>query len=310
MWDFEDEQRPTAPSARGTSGNALRFQKPPPLTENTPVAEKYEKWLDWKAVFDVALSVCDAPPTERQKASLLFTSVGPETQRIITLLSLPPMHKGEWNNGTEYEELSGGLNSFFRGMVDETVDYARFHDAKQGAAEGIHAFTLRMRSLASSVNVDPTSFAFRHQILKGMRNKELALKASDMSTPLGELIRIAARKEQREQSASTSGNMWESHGQGQPMVAAMAANQKKDAAKRTATFTPTGAPASKAQSCRYCGGRKHKDKKECPAFGKECKGCGSKNHFVKVCEKSKQKRVNAIAGTAQEASECDPKVEN
>lgn len=55
----------TQAPARGT----LRFQKPSPLPENIPVAETYEKWLDWKGVFDVALSVCDARPTEQQKAT-------------------------------------------------------------------------------------------------------------------------------------------------------------------------------------------------------------------------------------------------
>lgn len=284
--------------------SALRFQKPPPLPENIPVAEKYEKWLDWKGVFDVALSVCDARPTEQQKASLLFTSVGQETQKAITLLGLPPMHRGGWGMGSEYEELSQGLNSFFRGMVDEAVDYSRFHDAKQSATEGIHDYTLRLRGLASCVNVEPASFAFRHQVLKGMRNKELATKAGDMNIPLGELIRIAARKEQREHSNGGPANPWESQRLAQPAVSAVTSGGHDDktaySGKRQANRPSSGAPESKMKSCRYCGGRQHSNKKECPAFGKECRGCGAKNHFMKVCEKKKQKQVNAVTDAKQE----------
>lgn len=153
--------------------------------------------LDRKSVFDVALSVCNAMPSEQQKASLLYTCYGPETQKVIKLLSLPSMHSGGWI-ANEYQELSIGLNNFFRGMVDESVDYSRFHDAKQGENEDIHKYTLRLRGLATCIDVSPALFAFRHQLLKGMRNREFAIKASDDNIPLRELIQISARKEQRE----------------------------------------------------------------------------------------------------------------
>lgn len=238
---------PTASQAQARG--ALRFQKPSPFPENIPVAEKYEKWLNWKGVFEVALSVCDAQPTEQQKASLLFTSVGQETQKAITLLSLPPMHKGGWSTGTEYDELSQGLNSFFRGMVDEAVDYSRFHDAKQSATEEIHDYTLRLRGLASCVNVDPSSFAFRHQVLKGMRNKELATKAGDMNIPLGELIRIAARKEQRELNSGGLTNPWDSQRPAQPAVAAVSASNHESkpsySGKRQPMRSSSGGPLAK-----------------------------------------------------------------
>lgn len=302
-------QRLTPTAGRGHTSAALRFQKPPPLSEKIPVAEKYEKWLDWKGVFDVALSVCEAQPTEQQKASLLFTSVGQETQKVITLLALPPMHRGGWESGTEYSELSRGLNSFFRGMVDESVDYARFHDAKQGVAEGIHDFTLRLRSLAAGTNTDPTSFAFRHQVLKGMKNQELAIKANDQGIPLGELIRIAARKEQREASAS---NPWDNQRMAQPIVATVSSKgygqkQGRYASKRPASGSTDEGSVAKSGPCRYCGGRRHSDKKECPALGKECSGCGGKNHFVRVCEKSKAKRVSVVT---DEKKEGDSMVRN
>lgn len=226
--------------------------------------------------------------------SLLFTSVGLETQKAITLLGLPPMHRGGWDTGTEYGTLSRRLNSFFRGMVVEAVDYSRFHDAKQSSSEGIHDYTLRLRGLASCVNVDPASFAFHHQVLKGMRNKELATKAGDMNIPLGELIRIAARKEQRELSGGGMTNPWESQRLTQPTVSALTSSRRDNKAgysgKRQASRPASGAPENKMRSCRYCGGRQHSDKKECPAFGKECRGCGAKNHFKKVCEKKKQRK--------------------
>jgi hypothetical protein len=286
----------------------LRFQRPQPLQENIPVAEKYERWLDWKGAFDVALSVCDSQPSEQQKAALLFTTVGPETQRTIRLLALPPMHQGSSCNGREYDTLSTGLNSFFRGMVDESVDYSRFHDASQEAAEGIHKYTLRLRALAASVNVAPSSFAFRHQLLKGMRDRELAVKAADDSIAIAELIQIAARKEQREASSVLrKPEPWSSI-ETQPVIAAVSANKgwkkRPRVEKRFATKDRDTGPPSKSKSCRYCGGRQHEDKKSCPAYGKECHECGTSNHFASVCEKRK-KKISAMTQDERENSPAD-----
>lgn len=256
---IQNQQYDRMPSR--SSGGTIRFQRPPPLQENVQVAERYERWLDWKGVFDVALAVCDDQPSEQQKVLLLFTSVGPETQRTIRLLGLPPMHRGNSIAGREYEELSRGLNSFFRGMVDESIDYARFHEAKQERDEGIHKYSLRLRGLATCVNIVPTSFAFRHQLLKGMRDRELATEAADDSIPLGILIQTAARKEQREMDeASKRLDPWRSEEPRAPTVAAVTSakgwKNERDR-KRPAYRGRDRYPPSKSRQCRYCGGRQH-----------------------------------------------------
>ena len=51
--------------------------------------------------------------------------------------------------------------------------------------------------------------------------------------------------------------------------------------------TPTG-NSSMDKSCAGCRGHAYKSP-NCLAFGKQCKGCGATNHFLKVCKKSRQK---------------------
>lgn len=273
------------------TGGMMRFQRPQPLQENIPAAERYERWLDWKGSFDVALSVCEGNPSEQQKAALLFTSVGPETQKTIRLLALPPMQKGDWSLGREYLELSNGLNSFFRGMVDEAIDFSRFHGVQQEHSEGIHKYTLRVRGLAVCVNIDPSSSAFRHQLLKGMRDRELAIKATDENIPLSVLIQTAARKEHRGAGVTTNNiETWRQPEAPQTMVAAVSTSRgwrKNRAEKRPAFGGQHEGPGNKGKSCRYCGHRQHEDKKLCPAHGKECHQCGTANHFAAMCEKKK-----------------------
>ena len=44
---------------------------------------------------------------------------------------------------------------------------------------------------------------------------------------------------------------------------------------------------SASRQCANCGGRHNMPKAQyCPAFGQKCHGCGTKNHFKKVCRKS------------------------
>lgn len=234
---------------RESHSSGMKFQRPKPLPEDIPVAEKYERWLDWKTAFDVALSVCGGHQTQMQKVGLLFTSVGPETQRTIRLLGLPPMHNDPNAIGREYEELSRGLNVFFRGMVDEAIDYTRFHEAKQEQGEGIHKFTLRLRGLAVCINIAPSSFGFRHQLLKGMRDRGLAEKASDDNIPLSELIQIAARKEQREPVDTVKKpSSWQTLDTTQPVVAAISGRKREKSGrpfKRAANEERDGAPNAK-----------------------------------------------------------------
>lgn len=152
--------------------------------------------------------------------------------------------------------------------------------------------------MAASINVTPASFGFRHQLLKGMRNRELAAKAADDNISLGELIPIAARKEQREASeaASKSSEPWRVATSEQPAVAAVT-EYRKAGMKRPASKEQWGGDRyGKAKQCKYCGQQQqHASKNDCPAFGKICRKCGKSNHFSKVCEsKEKVPKVSAI----------------
>ena len=57
-------------------------------------------------------------------------------------------------------------------------------------------------------------------------------------------------------------------------------------------------------SCRNCGGTH--EKKNCPAFGKECLYCHKRNHWAKVClmrkkdERPKPKTVHSVDGAEEE----------
>lgn len=76
-------------------------------------------------------------------------------------------------------------------VFDESIDHYRFYDAKQTAKGSIHEFTFRLRTLAITFRVEPSSIAFKLQFLKGMRNRELSTKACDENIPLKGIVQGA-----------------------------------------------------------------------------------------------------------------------
>lgn len=172
------------------------FNAPAPLEKGIMQSEKYERWLKWKTTFDVALLICDGEPSDTQKTGLLYTYVGDETRDIINMLSLPPMHGDRTCRDGQYAELSKGLNLYFRTLVDETTDFARYNARKQVQGESVHQFALKLRDLAIRVGVSHDSIAFRHQFLAGLTNRELAKKATEDGSPISTVIQQAGRIEQ------------------------------------------------------------------------------------------------------------------
>ena len=61
-------------------------------------------------------------------------------------------------------------------------------------------------------------------------------------------------------------------------------------------------------SSKSCGGEHRADKQACPAFGKQCHGCGKANHFKKICYSAKFRHTGPKAPQASE-SHRKPKVD-
>lgn len=211
------QQLAAAPRAR-----VGKFNAPPQFPCNVQQSEKYESWLRWKTTFDVALSICDGVPTDKQKTALLFTYIGDEGREIITMLSLPPMHRNRYCPSGEYEDLSEGLNAYFRTLVDESTDFSRYNARKQQANESVHTYAIKLCDLATRVGVARDSISFRHQFLSGLVDRDLAKKATLEGTEVGIVIQQAGRAEQAREAEQAIGA--EHVGQ-QPVVMAMAANK-------------------------------------------------------------------------------------
>ncbi len=59
------------------------------------------------------------------------------------------------------------------------------------------------------------------------------------------------------------------------------------------------------QACRYCGNSHKRGREQCPAYGKTCRACGVPNHFAKVCQASKTRKINVMDESEQHDTDTD-----
>lgn len=276
------------------NGKLGRFNAPAAFEKGIKQSEKYERWLKWKTTFDIALSICEGTPSDAQKTGLLHTYVGDEVRDIITMLSLPPMHGSRVYRHGDYTELSMGLNEYFRTLVDETTDFARYNARKQLQRESVHQYAMKLRDLALRVNVGHDSIAFRHQFLAGLANRQLAKKSTEDGTPLNEILRQAGRIEQSAEMEEEK--PWQNSGNQMAGVSALSESKGWKENSQRAGFKRYASKGrdkqSKWKKCATCGRRSHDAGRVCPAAGKICLNCGRSDHFAVTC--SRQTKMSVL----------------
>lgn len=273
------------PGSSGRSSRMGKFIPPPAFTQRIGQADKFERWVKWKAAFDIALAVAGGAPSELQKAGMLFTCVGDEIRDVVTMLELPPLHEERRCESGEYVELSKGLHNYFRTLVDESTLHARYHARVQQSAETAHDFCLHLRQLGKAISVDHGSFQFKHHFLAGLLNRTLAERAVEEDLSVAEVFRRSGRIEQANEVRKAKQLFSEDHGQaGVVMAVHKGGPSTRSIEAKRKFFEKKDGPRAKWGKCGTCGRREHPRGRTCPAIGKKCNKCGELNHFEEVCK--------------------------
>ena len=78
-------------------------------------------------------------------------------------------------------------------------------------------------------------------------------------------------------------------------------NQRDQGRSKKKSRSKDKRPQSRSQSrirdCKYCGS--NHPHRQCPAYGKNCKACGKKNHFAKKCRSGKGQGQGQSTGSAK-----------
>ena len=175
---------------------------------------------------------------------------------------------------TTLSEQLDEIAEHFRRQRNVALYRVQFEQRQQQAGESFDNFYVAIRELATDAELCGTCLEPRltTRIMSGVRSEEVRKKLLAL-TPFPQLEAVVA--------------LWSSE--------ESACNTEADLSSKPALNAAVRSPAL----CRYCGGRPHRSRSDCPAYGKTCSLCNRRNHFPQVCE-SREKPLPTRTGQPQQ----------
>lgn len=292
----------------------IKYVKIKPFPTNIPTAQKWESWLDYRRKLRIQLEPYTGA-SERILAGLLFTNIGEEVEQIISTRNLFPEVEDVDADFPHFTHLIEGLDGYFRGLSDETVNFSGFANMKQKTTESARDFQTRLIRQAEVCDLKEAKPMIRNQFIQGMRDREHAKRAFTDGTTLEDIVSAASRNESLMATTSLANPLAPWNDKQYPQEVASLTSDSRD------RFSRSG----QAKRGRWQGGndRQHKDNQRndikpcgncgirahrynsCPAEGKKCNSCGKVGHFAKVC---KQKSATVAVVENGEHEETEKKV--
>jgi hypothetical protein len=175
------------------------------------------------------------------------------------------------------------LEKYCIGEVNEIYERYCFNKRDKLPAESVDSFVAELKTLAKTCNFCDClrDSLIRDRIVLGIKNEQTTkklLRIKDLT--LNRCIDICRSEEVTESQMKSLSESADN------------INQVKSKKKKPQVPTPDGRWGKKI-SCKFCGYDHAPERNKCPAWGKVCKRCKKKNHFVKRC-KDKDAAVYAI----------------
>ena len=263
------------------------------------IGDSIDHWIESLEDYIVALvgDNCSAP----RKLAIMKTTIGDEAMTAIKNFS-----SGEKNT---FDNLKKKLLEYYKPSMNTSTYRHTFYNTYQEEGEHVEDFVNRLLELATKcqfkflcdseadppVHHDRTSQFVRDRLIVGLfEDSTRARLMREKNLTLENAIQIAktaeAAKEQLKQTARS--HMTASVNSLQKRKNRNYGPQKKSThSQQNGQFNKDKRDQSVSKCCKYCGKTHAKGTSNCPAYGKECKSCGKRNHFAKVC---RQKKVHEL----------------
>ncbi|KAK3726804.1 hypothetical protein QZH41_007214 [Actinostola sp. cb2023] len=237
------------------------------------------RWRKYVARFRNLLVALNIESKPRQRA-LLLHYVGEQVNDIFE--TLPNTDAGEDEN--PLDKAIDALTAYFEPKKNLAYEEYQFRQTKQIAGESISAYHTRLRHRTQTCEFDNVDREIKSQIILHCTSSKLRRKA--LSVPqmsLEDLIEYGKTLELTNTQA-----------------ASIEKQEINTLRQKTGTGQRNGPPKpkdrgsfrteSKSTKCGCCGGSySHQGgRTACPAYKKECHGCGKSGHFKSVCRNAEQ----------------------
>ncbi|XP_062556780.1 uncharacterized protein LOC134221606 [Armigeres subalbatus] len=282
-----------------TSTGGIRWEHIQPFPNDVPANMMWEQWNRFIDRFEIAVSISNVhDPIKRSQ--ILYLSMGEKLQGIARAARLRPNLK----DPDCYKVFVRNIETYLQSMVDITAEHEMFSNLKQDIDEPALTFHARLMEkvrLCRYSSSDEDRFV-RMQLLKGMRNRELAKTARTFGYDTTFIVQSATREEAyaagTAQSRSSEAFVVAKDRQRRHISSDRVPTRRYDAAndgkfrpkRQRESDDPSYHGRGRRSRCPKCFLLFHKFG-SCPAFDRNCKACGERGHFAAACRK---KNANSI----------------
>lgn len=285
--------------ASSGSATAFRLDQIPPFPKDVPANKLWEAWQRFIENFELAVSLTSASdPVSRAK--LLFLAMGPDLQGIVRAAKLRP----NLDNSGCYTRFVSNVDTHLKSMTDTSSEHEAFIGMYQMKGESVVTFHSRLTEKVRLCGYSPDDQDrfVRTQLLKGMRNRELAKTARTFGYDTNYIVQSAIRNDAYE----TDNRPDDNHEQAAYAVAHRDNEERRYGKNVPKAQSRVGSMGTDQKSARYGQGRRSRCSRcnrlshsgnPCPAVNKRCNSCGTVGHFAAACRK---RRVNQVQESQNE----------
>lgn len=237
-----------------------------------------ENWKVFKQSFELYVLAIGLEGDDKRKIALLLTVAGRSALDVYNTFVFTDDQKDK------FDVVMAKFEEYCTPRKNETYERYVFRNRVQKESEPIEKYVTDLRLKSQSCNFGTLCDSMiRDQIVIGVLDNKVRmhlLKETDLT--LEKAIRICQASESAKAQIKTFSN----EGEAVEVDAVQRGRPGTSAGKRE----PRKQPQPERGNCERCGLR-HAPR-QCPAFGKDCRKCGRKNHFAKCC--STKKKVQLV----------------
>ena len=259
--------------------------KPPPELDFSTTGHTTlpERWRQWKETMQLFIELSMGRKTEKEKCSAFLYTIGQAGRDIYNTMNLSEDEQGK------IDILFSKFETYCKPKQNVTIERYRFNTRVQGRQENVDQYLTELRLIARNCSFgDLEDQLIRDRLVCGTNSEEVRqrlLRVEELS--LDKAVSICRAHEESKKSAQY---LNDSGG------AEVCDLKKKNGRSQKNLTNPQKARDSADQpmrhSCNNCGSQH--PKKQCPAFGKQCRKCNKLNHFAKCC-RSTRRKVESVA---------------
>ena len=235
-----------------------------------------KKYLHWLRTFQNFVNSL-SPDQQENNLNLLINFVSPSVFEIIS-------------EASSYDEAIGLLNNLYNKPKNEIFARHLLATCKQESGQTLDQFIQKLKSLAKDCNFKNSTAteirddAIRDSFISGLLDNGVrhCLLEQD-SLNLQKAFETARSLELAQQQSQTY--------QSYP-VASVTPSTSKENSEENSPENENSSLAAVAAKCYFCGFSKH-PRSRCPAREAECRKCGKKGHFQKVCKSAPAQKHSA-----------------